>query len=165
MRAVVVVALALLSGAAEAGEIVIHDPWARASPGSAPNSAAYMVLEVTGDRPDRLLGGETPAAAEVQLHSHQMDDGVARMRQIDAVELAPGAPAVFEPGGLHLMLVDLRRPLVEGETVPIRLQFETAGAIEIEVPVYGLRGPVRDRPAHPGEHQAHPPRPGYPQSH
>ena len=124
----------------EVGDVMIHEPWVRASLGAAPNSAAYMTLEILGAEPDRLLGGSSPAATGVELHTHIMDGGVARMRPVDAIELAPGAPTVLEPGGPHLMLVGLTRKLEEGGTMPLTLVFETAGEITLEVPIKGVTG-------------------------
>lgn len=125
---------------ATVGEITIHHPWARASLGAAPNSAVYMDLETMGSEPDRLLGGSTPVAEEVQLHTHLMDEGVARMRPVEAIEVAPGTPTVLAPGGLHVMLVGLTEKLEEGSTMPLTLVFETAGEVTLEVPVRGLAG-------------------------
>lgn len=125
---------------ARIGDITIHDPWVRASLGNAPNSAAYMTLETTGDEADHLIGGETPVAERVELHTTTMEDGVARMRQVEAVEVAPGEPAVLEPGSFHVMLVDLTETLEEGATIPLTLTFEGAGSVELELPVRGLAG-------------------------
>lgn len=142
-------ALALMVGAATPvlaadmatiGAITIHDPWARASLGETPNSAAYMRLEATGTEPDRLIGGSTPAAAEVELHTHIMEPGVARMRPVEAIEIAPGESTVLEPGGLHVMLVGLTSPLEEGARLPLTLVFETAGEVTLDLPVKGLQG-------------------------
>jgi hypothetical protein len=131
---------ALAADVAQIGEVMIHEPWARASIGNAPNSAAYMVLETTGEEPDRLVGSSSPVAEQAQLHMHIMDGGVARMRPADAVEVAPGAPTVLEPGGLHIMLIGLRQKLAPGDRVPLTLVFEHAGEITIEVPVRGMAG-------------------------
>jgi len=122
------------------GAIEIHKPWVRASLGGAPNSAAYMRIETTAAEPDRLVGGSTPVAGRVELHTHVMEGGIAKMRPVAAIEVAPGAPAVLAPGGLHVMLVGLTRPLEEGTTVPLTLRFETAGEVTFDVPVEGLRG-------------------------
>jgi periplasmic copper chaperone A len=123
----------------EVGGVAISDAWARASLGSAPNSTAYMTLEVQGDEGDRLIGGSTPAAEQVQLHVHVMEGDIARMRQVEAIEVAAGAPTVLAPGGLHVMLLGLAAPLAEGDTLPLTLVFERAGEVALEIPVRGLR--------------------------
>ena len=144
-----VVAVALVGGLAtslfaadmaKVGEITIHQPWARASLGNAPNSAAYMTLEATGAEPDRLVSGSTPAAAKVELHTHVMEDGVAKMRPVAAIEVAPGEPTVLEPGGLHLMLRGLTQKLEAGTAIPLTLVFENAGGVTLDVPVKGMAG-------------------------
>jgi copper(I)-binding protein len=121
-------------------DIVIHDAWARASLGAAPNSAAYMVIETTGAAPDRLIGGATPVAAKVEPHAHVMEGGIAQMRPVDAIEIDPGTPTVLAPGGLHLMLIGLKEKLEDGATFPLTLTFERAGPVTVEVAVRGLAG-------------------------
>jgi copper(I)-binding protein len=129
---------ALAADMAQVGEVMIEQPWARASIGNAPNSAAYMVLETAGPEPDRLVASSTPIAEQAQLHSHSMEGGVARMRPVDAVEVAPGTPTVLGPGGLHIMLIGLRQKLAAGDTIPLTLVFEQAGEVTLEVPVRGM---------------------------
>ena len=125
---------------AQGGTVMIHEPWVRASLGSAPNSAAYMTLETSGEAPDRLVASSSPVAERAELHSHAMDGSVARMRPVDAVEVAPGTPTVLAPGGLHIMLIGLKQKLAPGDSVPLTLVFEQAGAITLEAPVRGLAG-------------------------
>ena len=123
---------------AKAGNVMIHEPWARASLGQTPNSAAYMVLEITEGEPDRLVSGSSPVANKVELHTHLMEDGVAKMRPVEVIEIAPGAPAVLKPGGLHLMIMGLVQKLEAGQTMPITLVFENGGEVTLEVPIKGL---------------------------
>ncbi len=129
-----------LAAETKVGEVVIHDPWVRASLGASGTSAAYMTIEVTGDRPDRLIGAASPLARHAQLHAEVMDNGVAKMRPVDAVEVAPGTPTVLAPGGLHIMLMGIQGKLVAGQTMPLELTFETAGKVALEVPVKGMTG-------------------------
>jgi hypothetical protein len=136
---------------AQIGKVTIHDPWARASLGTTGSSAVYMTLEIEGDEADRLVAAATPAAERAELHSHVMDQGVARMRPVRAVEVAPGAPTVLQPGGLHLMLLGLKQELAEGGTLPLTVTFEKAGSAEIEVPILGLAAGMERG----GRHGAH----------
>lgn len=133
-------AAAMAADVATVGDVMIHQPWVRASLGQAPNSAAYMTLETMGDEPDRLLGGSSPVAGKVQLHGHIMEGGVAKMRPIEAIEIAPGTPSVLEPGGMHLMLMGLTQKLEEGGTMPLTLVFENAGEVTLDVPIQGVGG-------------------------
>ena len=64
-----------------------------------------------------------------------MENGIARMRPVDAVAVAPDAPAVFQPGGYHVMIMGLKGPLKEGETFPLTLTFEKAGDVTVDVMV------------------------------
>lgn len=125
------------------GPLRVSDAYARAAavPGGA--SAAYMTIETTG-APDRLIAAESPAAMRVELHTHTVDaDGVARMRQVPAIPVAGGAPAMLEPGGLHVMLMGLAAPLAEGDSVSLTLRFEAAGAVTFDVPVRAAGAPMR----------------------
>ena len=117
------------------GDLLIEHPWARASIGQVPNGAAYMTIMTEGREVDRLLAVETVVARRAELHSHLMDGGIMRMRPVDAVEIAPGEPAMLQPGGLHVMLMGLKAPLVEGETFALTLVFERAGRVEVEVQI------------------------------
>jgi periplasmic copper chaperone A len=136
---------AMAANMAEVGNVVIHDAWANATLGRSQNSAAYMIIEVSGDRSDRLIAASSPLADKAQLHNHIMEGGVAKMRPVDAVEVSPGAPAVLQPGGLHIMLMGLKEPLVDGARLPLTLTFETAGKIKLEVPVMAMAAGMQHR--------------------
>lgn len=141
-------ALAGDAGMAELGDVMIHEGWARASIGSAPNSAAYMTLMTRGDATDKLVDARTPVAETAELHNHIMDDGIARMRAVEAIEIVPGETAVLEPGGFHIMLMGLKEELKEGDAIPLTLTFEKAGDVTLDVPIKGLRGGMKQREDH-----------------
>jgi copper(I)-binding protein len=124
----------MAAGAATLGDLVISGAVARASIGNAPTSAAYMTITTSGE-PDRLVAAASPAAQAVELHTSLQEGGVSKMQRVDAVPVAPGAPAELAPGGHHLMLIGLAAPLEEGTTVPLTLTFEGAGEITVDVPV------------------------------
>ena len=143
--------LAGLAGAeptASIGAITIREAWARASMGQTGTSAVYMTLEASGGQGDRLVAVASPDAARAELHTSIVEDGVAKMRPLAAIEIAPGEPTVLEPGGPHVMLVGLGKKLVEGDTLPLSLTFEHAGTIELQVPVKGMGGSMSH-----GDHQ------------
>ena len=117
------------------GALVVGDSWARATPGGAHNGAAYVTIENRGPDADRLTAVSSPAAARAALHSHAMEAGVMKMRPVAAVEVAAGAVTAMKPGGLHIMLMGLAAPLVEGGSFPLTLTFERAGALTLEVTV------------------------------
>lgn len=121
-----------------AGELRIEQPWARASATKAAKAgAAYLTVINLGVEPDRLIGATTPLAKKAGLHYVVIDQGVMKMLPVAAIEVSPGEPAVLRPGGLHIMLMGLQAPLVEGETFPLTLTFEKAGNVEVEVTIQG----------------------------
>ena len=122
-------------GGAHVDDIIVEGAFARAAarPGGA--SAAYMTIR-TLDAPDRLIAASSDVAERVELHAHMLDDqGVARMREVAAIAVEPGADTVLEPGGLHVMLMGLRRELAEGDMVDLTLTFETTGEVAVAAPV------------------------------
>lgn len=125
--------------------IVIDKPWARASAGNAPNGAVYMTLRNTGERPDRVLGGSSPVAGQVQVHNTVRKNNVMRMRPVDNLEVPAGGSTALAPGGLHIMLMGLKSPLKQGTTVRISLEFERAGKVAVDIPVYGPGSPGPDK--------------------
>jgi len=122
------------------GDIMIHESWARASIGNAPNSAAYMMVMTQGDVGDKLISAETPIAERAELHDHILDGDVAKMQKVDAIAINPGEPAALQPGGMHVMLMGVKDKLKEGDVVPLTLTFENAGEVTLEIPIKGLKG-------------------------
>lgn len=146
--------LALAHGG-DAGDVAIGHPFATPTVPGARNGAAYIArLENKGAQPDRLLRAGTPAAARVELHSMRVDgQGIMRMREVDAIVLAPGSTLQMRPGqGVHLMLVDLREPLREGASFPMTLEFERGGKVEVKVVVQQPR-PSDAAGSHPKAHK------------
>jgi hypothetical protein len=145
-------ALALAAPAAlaadyKAGTIEIDHPWARATPSGAKVGAGYLKLTNTGATPDRLVGATAAAAGRVEIHEMSMDNGVMKMRPIkDGVELKPGATVELKSGGYHLMMMDLKQPLKQGDHVKGTLTFEKAGAVDVEFAVEGVGGAPAAKP-------------------
>jgi periplasmic copper chaperone A len=125
----------------KAGDIVVSNPWSRATPKGAKVGAGYMVIENRGAIPDRLVGGSVKAAAGFEIHDTVVEDGVMRMRQLAALELPPGESVEVKPGGRHIMFVDLDYPLTAGQKTKGELRFERAGRLEIEFDVIGMGAP------------------------
>jgi copper(I)-binding protein len=144
-------ALILLSigGPAVAGQLTITDAWARATPPGARTAAAYLRIANAGAA-DTLLGASTPSAGMVEIHTHIDEGGLQRMVELAELTLPAGQAVQLEPGGLHLMLIDLAAPLAPGATVALTLRFAAAGTVELEVPVIDARS-SRPPPSH-GEH-------------
>jgi copper(I)-binding protein len=115
-----------------AGIKVVH-PWTRATPPGATTAVAYLKLANSGSAPIRLIGGSTPVAQRVEIHSMSMDGGVMRMRPMPGLDIAPGTTLELKAGGLHLMLVGLNRQLMPEEMVPLSLMFADGTKISIEL--------------------------------
>lgn len=138
----------------KAGTLEISHPWARETPPAAKVGAGYFKVKNTGTEADRLIAVETADAAKVEIHESLTENGVAKMRQVEAVELPPGAETALKPGGYHLMLIDLKEPLAEGMRVPATLVFEKAGRVDVELAVEGMSygGPQPDHGHAGGQH-------------
>ena len=136
------------AGSAAAGPLTITDAWIRATPPGARTAAAYLTIANTGAA-DRLLGGATPAARSVEVHTHVDERGLQRMVRLAELGLPAGETVRLTPGGLHLMLVDVAAPLAAGASVTLSLRFAAAGTLELEVPV------VDARASSPTTHPAH----------
>lgn len=125
------------SAEAQAGSVRIERPWARASIGTSRPAAAYLTLINTGDRIAWLVGVASPVAGRAEPHRTVKDSGVMKMAPAEGVEIPAGGRVLFEPGGLHVMLMDLKRPLKEGETFPLTLRFDGGAEATVTVPVLG----------------------------
>ena len=128
---------------ADTGGIKVDRVWARATPGNAKTGAIYLTITNTGPAPDTLESASTPAADKADLHDMKMVNNVMEMRPVGPLTIAPGKSVVLAPGGYHLMLTGLKAPLKEGQTVPVTLTFDHAGAQQVTASVakVGAMGP------------------------
>ena len=129
----------------KAGDLVISQPWSRATPKGAPVGGGWLVIHNNGSTPDTLLGGAADFAKDVQVHEMSMDNGVMKMRQLEKGLVIPaGGTVELKPGGYHLMILGLKRPLTQGETARINLNFEHAGKTPVDFKVGGIgdKGPM-----------------------
>lgn len=127
---------AALAHGGRAGDVEITHPFAVPSPAGAVNGAAYVVsLDNTGKQADKLLKISTPIAQRAEIHTMAMDaGGVMRMREVDGIDLPPGATVKMKPGnGYHFMLIGLKKPLVDGDSFPLTMEFQHAGKTEVKV--------------------------------
>lgn len=141
LAAVVAVALPIASHAEDAtvGALKISAAWARATPKGAPVGGAYMTITNAGTAPDKLLGGTTPVASKFEIHQMSMDKGVMKMRPATGgLEIKPGETVTLKPGGYHVMLMGLKRPLKQGEHFKATLSFEKAGKVEVDYAIAGI---------------------------
>ncbi len=117
------------------GNLAIGHPWSRPTAQGMPTGVAYLSITNKGRQQDTLISASTPAAARVEFHRTSFESGMARMRPAGVLVIQPNATLTAEPGGLHLMLVDLKAPLVAGTSVPLVLQFKSAGEITVQLTV------------------------------
>lgn len=140
---ITLLAAGVLAAAAHAhqysvGSLVIGHPWSRPTVSGMPTGVAYLSITNRGPRQDTLIGASTPAAERVEFHRTSFESGMAHMRPVGSLVVAPNSIIKAEPGGIHLMLVDLKAPLVEGTTVPLVLYFQSAGEITVQLKVEPL---------------------------
>jgi copper(I)-binding protein len=112
----------LAAAAAAQGQVEARGAWVRGTVQGQTTAGAYM--EITSGQRASLLGAESPAAGTAEIHVMRMEGDVMRMRAVPRLELPPGKTVELKPGGYHMMLVDLKRPLKKGDLVPIRLKVE-----------------------------------------
>ena len=127
------------------GALAIEAPWTRATPAGARVAGGFMTITNTGKEPDRLIGGSFPLAGRFEVHEMAVANGVMTMRELaKGLEIAPGAKVEFKPGGFHLMFMDLKAQVREGQPIKGTLVFEKAGTVEIEYRVapIGARAPA-----------------------
>lgn len=148
--------LLALTGLAWAQTVRVDDPWVRGTVAQQKATGAFMRL--TAPENMKLVAAESSVAGVVEIHEMAMDGDVMRMRAIAALPLPAGRPVELKPGGYHVMLMDLKRPLSAGETVPLTLVFEGANGQrvrqDVQAKVMALGGPHGGAMA-PAGHGAH----------
>jgi copper(I)-binding protein len=117
------------------GDIKLRHPWTRATPPGATVGAGYLEIRNNGKTADRMIGAATPAAERVELHVTTREGEVMKMREAQQLDVPARQRLTLRPGGPHLMLVGLKKPLAKGDRVPLTLRFERAGELMIELEV------------------------------
>ncbi len=110
----------------------ISHPWARPTVPGQNGGGGFLAIENKSKQPERLLGGSSPAG-RVELHQMSMEGSIMRMREIEGIDLPPGAKVELTAGGLHIMLMDLKAPLKLGDKLPLTLRFKNAGEVKVEM--------------------------------
>src|SRR6201991_2677975 len=135
----------------KAGDLVITQPWSRATPGGAKIAGGFLTIENKGAAPDRLIGVSGEIAGKVEIHEMAMNNGVMTMRPLDkGLSIEPGKTVKLAPGGYHLMLMDLKNPLKQGDKVPLVLEFEKAGKVNLALDVQGVGAQAPGGTGHSG---------------
>ena len=115
--------------------IEIEIPWVRPA-AEGRNSAAYLTVKNAGEDADTLISAETPVAEKAELHETRDEQGVMKMQPVkEGIAIKPGASVEFKPGSYHIMLLNLKKPLEAGNSVPLTIKFAKAAPITVDAKV------------------------------
>ena len=126
------------------GSLKIDHPWARATPKGASVGGGYMKITNSGTAPDRLVAGSSDISSSFEIHEMKMEGGVMKMRPVaNGIEIKPGQTVTLDASGYHVMLVDLKKQLVQGERFKATFEFAKAGKVEVDFAIEGMgaKGP------------------------
>lgn len=123
----------VLAGAAD--QVVVQDPYVRLAPPNAPATGAFMVIKNNGDKDVKVVKADNPASRVTELHTHLNEGGVMKMRPVQGIDIKPKGEAALKPGGLHIMLIDLKSAMKEGDVVPITLTFDDGSTKQVDAKV------------------------------
>ena len=150
MKSLIAASLMAFASAAALAQVTVKDPWVRATVAQQKATGAFMQL--TARAPARLVEVQSPVAGLVEIHEMSMTNNVMRMRAVSGLELPVGQTVELKPGGYHVMLMDLKSPIAEGQDVPLTLVFEHADRKSESVVV---RAPARGLGAASDHHHGH----------
>ena len=126
--------LALFSSLASA-EVLVEDAYARAVPPGQLNSATFLQLHNNGADKVELVKAESSVAKTVELHTHEHDNGVMRMRQVASIPVDAKGMTSLQPGGYHIMLLGLNKDMAPGTEIDLKLSFSDGSSLSVTVPV------------------------------
>ncbi|MEP3588315.1 MAG: copper chaperone PCu(A)C [Marinobacter sp.] len=133
------------------GAIEVHNAWSRPTPPGTPMGVGYMTITNNGADEVRLVGAESPRAGHVSIHETSMHEGMMRMQPLaNGLEIPAGSTVELKPRSYHLMLEQLTKPLMEGEAIPVQLDFENAEDVTVKLDVQPLDAKVMDHSHHSG---------------
>lgn len=145
----------LFATAAHAQEVAVRDAWIRGTVQGQNATGAFM--ELTGKSNARLVGASSPVAKTVEVHNMKVENGIMKMFPVEGVDLPAGKPVKLAPGGYHVMLMELQKPLTAGSRVPLKLTFELANkqreTVDLQVEVRDVKGMAK--PETKGHHHGH----------
>ncbi len=122
-------------------EVTITDPYVRAVPPGQKISAAFLQLDNASDTMQSIVSASSPAAEVVELHTHIHDNGMMKMRRIEKIDIPAKGQTVLKPGGLHIMLINLKNNLKPGQEVSVTLKFSDGSEKTFTAPVRKIQMP------------------------
>lgn len=123
----------VLAGAAD--NVLVHEPYVRLAPPNAPATGAFMVIRNGGEKDIKVVKADNPVSKVTELHTHLNDGGVMKMRPVPGIDIKAKGEAVLKPGSLHIMMIDLKAPMKEGDVVPITLTFDDGSSKQVDAKV------------------------------
>ena len=112
--------------------LTLSDAWVRSSVPGQVNGAGYVKIQNKGTQADRLLSATSAAANTVELHTVITENGVAKMREINGLDVPADKTITMAPGGYHVMFLQIKEPFKEGSVIPVTLKFEKAGEVKVD---------------------------------
>jgi copper(I)-binding protein len=139
-----------LASLASIAQVTVSEPWVRATVPQQKATGAFMKLQSAQDA--KLISAKSVVAGVVEVHEMAMDAGVMKMRAVEGLALPMGKAVDLKPGGYHVMLMDLKSQLKEGDAVPLTLTFETKDGkrqtMEVKATARNMSAPAQ--PSHGG---------------
>ncbi len=132
---VLMLAAAQCSGGSAAPKITVENVWSRPSPVVTGNGVIYLTLKNNGGSDDVLVSVASNVAKATELHESKMEGDVMKMIPVPSIPIPAGKSVKLEPGGKHIMLINLQQALKPGGTISVTLNFEKSGAMTLDVPV------------------------------
>lgn len=123
----------VLAGAAD--NVSVHEPYVRLAPPNAPATGAFMVIRNGGEKDIKVVKADNPVSKVTELHTHLNEGGVMKMRPVPGIDIKAKGEAVLKPGSLHIMMIDLKAPMKEGDVVPITLTFDDGSSKQVDAKV------------------------------
>lgn len=118
-----------------ADDITVNDAYVRLAPPGQAVTGAFMTFKNAGDKDHKVVKADNSASKVTELHTHTNEGGMMKMRQVKDIEVKAKGDAVLKPGGLHIMLIDLKNSLKEGENVEMTISFEDGSSKKISAPI------------------------------
>jgi len=125
-----------------ADNVSANDPYVRLVPPGQNVTGAFVVFKNADDKDHKVVKADNPASKATELHTHVNEGGMMKMRPVKDIEIKSKGEAALKPGGLHIMLIDLKQTLKEGDNVPITVTFEDGSSKKFDAPVRKIQAAV-----------------------